>query len=164
MSDDWIYSIWKVALESNSGLPSRGNEVIGDKCLFHLCIYFVCLSVYLSIHPSLPFYLSIHLSVCLSISVCLSVSLSLYGSTVLLLDLGRFFSFLILYTVVRTPWTGDQPVARLLPTHRTKQTRNKRTQTSVPWVVFEPTIPACKLANKVYALDHAATVIGKCLF
>jgi hypothetical protein len=46
-------------------------------------------------------YLSIYLSVCLS--VC--------GSTALV-DLGRFFNFLILYTVGRTPWTGDQPVAR----------------------------------------------------
>jgi hypothetical protein len=46
-------------------------------------------------------------------------SLSIYGSTALLLDLGRFFSFLILYTLCRTPWTGDQPVAR---THRTTQT------------------------------------------
>jgi hypothetical protein len=35
-----------------------------------------------------------------------------------LLDLDRFFSFLILYTVGRSPWTGDQPVARPLPTHR----------------------------------------------
>jgi hypothetical protein len=43
--------------------------------------------------------------------------LSVYGSTVLLLDLGRFFSFLILYTVGNTPWTGDQPVERPLPTH-----------------------------------------------
>jgi hypothetical protein len=39
-----------------------------------------------------------------------------------------FFSFLILYTVGRTPWTGDRPVARPLPTHRTTQTQNKRTQ------------------------------------
>jgi hypothetical protein len=30
-------------------------------------------------------------------------------------DLGRFFSFVILYTVGRTPWTGDRPVARPLP-------------------------------------------------
>jgi hypothetical protein len=51
----------------------------------------------------------------------------MYGSTVLLLDLGHFLSFLILYTVGRTPWTGDQPVARPVPTHRTPQTRNKRT-------------------------------------
>jgi hypothetical protein len=29
------------------------------------------------------------------------------------------FSFLIFYTVGRTPWTGDQPVARSLPEHRT---------------------------------------------
>jgi hypothetical protein len=48
------------------------------------------------------------------------------------LDLGRFFSFLIIYTVGRTPWTGDQPVARPLLTHRTTQTQNKRTQTSMP--------------------------------
>jgi hypothetical protein len=47
-------------------------------------------------------------------------NLSLYGPTVLLLDLGRFFSFLILYTVSRTPWTVRQPVARPLLTHRTQ--------------------------------------------
>jgi hypothetical protein len=41
-----------------------------------------------------------------------------YGSKALLLDLGRFFSFFILHTVGRTPWTGDQPVAMPLPTHR----------------------------------------------
>jgi hypothetical protein len=39
-----------------------------------------------------------------------------------LLSLGRFFSFLILYTVYMTPWMGDQPVTRPLPTHRTIQT------------------------------------------
>jgi hypothetical protein len=39
-----------------------------------------------------------------------------------------FFSFLILYTVGRTPWTGDQPVVRPLPIHRTSQTQNKHTQ------------------------------------
>jgi hypothetical protein len=39
-----------------------------------------------------------------------------------LLDLDHFFSFLILYTGGRTPWTGDQPAARPLPTHRTTQT------------------------------------------
>jgi hypothetical protein len=44
-----------------------------------------------------------------------------------LLDLGRFFSFLILYTAGRISWTGDQPVTSALPTHRTKQTQNKRT-------------------------------------
>jgi hypothetical protein len=38
------------------------------------------------------------------------------------------FSFLILYTDGRTPWTSDQPFARPLPTHRRTQTQNKRTQ------------------------------------
>jgi hypothetical protein len=40
--------------------------------------------------------------------------------------LAGFFIFLILYTVGRTPWTSDQPVARPLPKHRTTQTQNKR--------------------------------------
>jgi hypothetical protein len=35
---------------------------------------------------------------------------------------------LILYTIGRTPWAGDQPVVRPLPTHRTTETQNKRTQ------------------------------------
>jgi hypothetical protein len=37
---------------------------------------------------------------------------------------------------------GISPSARPLPTHRTTQTQNKRTQTSAPWVWFDPTIPA----------------------
>jgi hypothetical protein len=80
------------------------------------------------------------------------------------LDLGRSFSFLVLYTVGRIPWTGDQSVARPLRTRRT-QTQNKRTQTSMPRVGFEPTIPAFERAKTVYALDSTATVIGsrKCL-
>jgi hypothetical protein len=41
-----------------------------------------------------------------------------------LLGPGRFFSFVIPYTVSRTPCTGDQPVARPLPTHRIAQTQN----------------------------------------
>jgi hypothetical protein len=89
---------------------------------------------------------------------CLSVYLFIYRSTVFLLDRGRFFSFLILYTVGRTPSTGDQPVARLLPTHRT-QTQNKFAQTSMPSVEFEPTIPAFERAKTVHALDRAATAI-----
>jgi hypothetical protein len=85
--------------------------------------------------------------------------LSLYDSTALV-DLGRFFSFLIMYTVDRTPWMGDQSVARLLPTHRTIQTQNKRTQTHMPQVEFESTIPVFERAKIVHAVDRAATVIG----
>jgi hypothetical protein len=60
--------------------------------------------------------------------------LSFYISMALqpLLDLGWFFSSLILDTVGRTPWTEDQSFAKPLPTHRTAQTQNKRTQTSMP--------------------------------
>jgi hypothetical protein len=50
------------------------------------------------------------------------------------LDLGRFLSFLILYTVNRTPWTGDQPVARSVPTNRIKARRHSCLEwDSNPW-------------------------------
>jgi hypothetical protein len=88
------------------------------------------------------------------------IYVSVYGSTALLLDLGRFFSFLILYTAGSTPWTGDQPIARPLPTHRTKQTQNKRTQTYMPRVGFEATISEFELVKTVHALERAATQIG----
>jgi hypothetical protein len=70
------------------------------------------------------------------------------------------FHFLDFYKVGRTPWTGDQPVARPLPIHRTEQTQNKRTQTSMPQVEFEPTVPVFEWAKTVHALDRASTVIG----
>jgi hypothetical protein len=55
---------------------------------------------------------------------------------------------------------SDQLVAKPLPTHRTAQSQNKRTPTSMPRVGFEPTTPAFQQAKTVYALDRAATVIG----
>jgi hypothetical protein len=54
---------------------------------------------------------------------------------------------------------GDEPVARPLSPHRTIQTQNKRTQTSMPRVRFEPTIPEFERVKTVHALDRAATVI-----
>jgi hypothetical protein len=69
--------------------------------------------------------------------------------------LGLLLSFLILYTVGRTPWRGDQPVARPLRMHRT-------TQTSRPPVGFEPTLSVLELAKSVRALERTATVIGHC--
>jgi hypothetical protein len=72
-----------------------------------------------------------------------------------------FFSFLTPSTVGRTPWTGDYPVVRPLPTHRTTQTEQTHTiQTSMPWVGFEPTIPEFERARTVHGLDRPATVIG----
>jgi hypothetical protein len=75
--------------------------------------------------------------------------LSHYGSTALW-TLAAFFTSLILYTVGRTPWTGDQPVSRPLPIHRTTQTQNKRT----------PMIPVFERMKTVHASDLSATVIG----
>jgi hypothetical protein len=78
-----------------------------------------------------------------------------------LLDLGRFFQFLnLVYTVGTTPLKGDQSVARPLPAHRTVQTQNKRTQTSMLRVGFERPIPAFELVKAVHVLDCEATVIG----
>jgi hypothetical protein len=74
--------------------------------------------------------------------------------------LAAFFSLLILYTVGRTPSTGDQPVARPLRKQGTTQTQNKRIQTSMPRVGFEPTVPAFEQAKTVHALDSTATVIS----
>jgi hypothetical protein len=55
---------------------------------------------------------------------------------------------------------GDESVARPLHTHRATQTQNKRTQTSMPGVGFEPTNPVLQRTKTVHALDRAATVIG----
>jgi hypothetical protein len=76
--------------------------------------------------------------------------LSIYLST----GLRRFFSFLILHT--HTP-TGDQSVAKALPAYKTTQTQNIRTQTSMPWVGFEHTIPAFEREKTHHVLDRAAS-------
>jgi hypothetical protein len=75
------------------------------------------------------------------LSIYLFIYLWLYSP---LLDLGHFFSFLTFYTVGRTPWMEDQPVARPMPTHKTAQTQNSRTQTLMLQVGFEPRIPVFK--------------------
>jgi hypothetical protein len=71
-----------------------------------------------------------------------------------------FFIFVVLYTVGIIPWMGDQPAARPLPTHRATQTQNKRTQTYMRRVRFEPTIPVFELSKTFHTFDLAATVIG----
>jgi hypothetical protein len=61
---------------------------------------------------------------------------------------GPWPHFFIFDTVSRTPWVGNQPVARPLPAHRTAQTPNKRTQTSTSQVGFELMIPVFERAKK----------------
>jgi hypothetical protein len=51
---------------------------------------------------------------------------------------------------------GDQIVAEPLHKHRTTQTQIKGTQTSMPRVGFEPTIPVFGRTKTVHALDRAA--------
>jgi hypothetical protein len=64
------------------------------------------------------------------------------------------FHFINLYTVGRTAWTGDQSVARPLPTHRINAQRR-------PCLVgYKPAIPVFERAKPLHTLDRAATVIG----
>jgi hypothetical protein len=50
----------------------------------------------------------------------------------------------LFYVEGRTPWTNDQPVARPLPTQRTIQTQNKRTDIHALSGVrtHDPSVPA----------------------
>jgi hypothetical protein len=130
-------------LLTGSGLTIKGDtrirmleELITSLPIVSDCIFFPRLSG-LTIHPPI------------------------HGSTALCLDLDRFFSFLILYTVGSTPWTGDQPDAIPLPTH-TEQHKHRINAHRHPCLErgFEPTIPAFEREKTVHALDRAATVIG----
>jgi hypothetical protein len=57
-----------------------------------------------------------------------------------------------------------QPVTRPLPTHKTTQTQNKHTQTSMRSVGFETTTAASERAKRVHASNRSTTVIGLLLF
>jgi hypothetical protein len=59
----------------------------------------------------------------------LDIFLYPFSYTVLLRCRGFSF-FFESYTVGRTPWTSDRPVARPLPKYMTTQTQNKRTHTA----------------------------------
>jgi hypothetical protein len=97
-----------------------------------------------------PFQILLNLSF---ISLALSMPLQLFGFWPL-------FQFLKPYTVDRTPRMRDQPVSRPLLTHRTTQRKDKSTQTFMPRVGFEPTIPVFEQAKTVHVLDRSATWIG----
>jgi hypothetical protein len=63
------------------------------------------------------------------------VTLSIYGFKALV-DLGRYFSFLNYIQSVDHLGREMSPSQRPLPTHRTTQTQNKRTETSIHRVGF----------------------------
>jgi hypothetical protein len=86
-----------------------------------------------SVHPNVSPHRPLHKLTIQVFDEYYSELLPAYRSTTLLLDLDRFFLFLVFYTVSRTSWTGDQPFARPLPAQRTARTQNKRTiQTCMP--------------------------------
>jgi hypothetical protein len=75
-------------------------------------------------------------------------------------DLGRFFSLLIYAQSVGLLGREISPSDdRYL--HRKTRTQNKRTQTSMPLLRFEPTIPVLEQAKTVHVLDRTTTVIGQ---
>jgi hypothetical protein len=70
-----------------------------------------------------------HSSTFIIISLVLTgLFIFLYTAPQPLLGLGDFFSFLILYTVGRIPWSGISPLQGLCLHKKTTHTRNKRTQ------------------------------------
>jgi hypothetical protein len=81
-----------------------------------------------------------------------------------LLDLDRFsFQFLDhLYSREDSFSGGSAGRKAATCTHRTAETQNESTQTSMPQVGFEPTIPAFQWAKIVHSLHRAATMIGVC--
>jgi hypothetical protein len=83
---------------------------------------------FFSTHYSRPLHPTLHSFSSWIYTQLFSFPLWLYSP----LDLGRFFSFLILYTVGRSPWTGHQPVARPLPTHNTNRI-NAHRHTCLEW-------------------------------
>jgi hypothetical protein len=91
--------------------------------------------------------------------VFIILSLSLYGSTALL-NLCRFFSFLIVYTVDRATVRGISPSqSRYLHTEQHKQ--NKHTQYRHSWLEWDsnPDL-SVREAKTVHTLESAVTVIG----
>jgi hypothetical protein len=66
--------------------------------------------------------------------------------------LSHFFIFSILFTIDRIGREIGPSQGWYLRTEQHKQ--NKRTQTSMPRVGFEPTTPAFELAKTIHALDR----------
>jgi hypothetical protein len=69
------------------------------------------------------------------------------------------YSSLIMYTIARTHWVGDQLAVRPLPTQDNANT--EWTQTNIMLRVgFEPTTPVFERAKTFHAVDPAAAVLS----
>jgi hypothetical protein len=91
---------------------------------------------------------SSYLSILYVLSICLSVAVQPFVGPWLL------FQFLDL---LHSRY-DSLPFASPLPTHGTTQTQNKRTQTSMPQVGFEPTMSVFGGLKTVYVSDRAASM------
>jgi hypothetical protein len=80
--------------------------------------------------------------------------LSIYSSTAFSWALVAF-QFLNLYIICRTPWIGDQSIARPLPIHRINAYRHL----CLEWD-SKPRFQFSERVKTVHALDRAAAVIG----
>jgi hypothetical protein len=88
----------------------------------------------------------------INVSIYLSINQSIHPWLYITCEHWPLFQFL-------NPCTGDQPAAKQLTTHSAAQAENKRTQTSMSRVGFEPITPVFKWEKTVHALDRAATMI-----
>jgi hypothetical protein len=71
-----------------------------------------------------------------------------------------FWNLWIYWTVGRTPWTGDRPDKRPLPTQDSNPPEKHR-HISMPRVGFEPTIPVFERQKTVCVLE--SLIIGICI-
>jgi hypothetical protein len=98
-------------------------------------------------------------------AICVWVHSFINGSTAICSALTSSSVLLFLYTAGRTPWTGDQPVAKPLPTQRITQTQNKRTHRHpcLEWNSNPRSQRSSERRQFMPYKDRAATVIGVCV-
>jgi hypothetical protein len=79
-----------------------------------------------------------------------------------LLGPGLFLSFVMFFTqtVRLLGWVISPSQGRYL--NKGQHERRTNAHTDMPWVGFEPTIPAFERTKTVHTLDRAAIVIGNC--
>jgi hypothetical protein len=98
------------------------------------------------------------------LSTYLHTNLSAYGSTVLSLDLSCFRSFLMLYTVGRTPWMGiSLSQGRYLHSEQHKHRINAHTDIHALSGIRTHD-PSFRAIDEVHASDSAVTKIGPLCF
>jgi hypothetical protein len=120
------------------------------------------------LHGLYTIYVSVHIlapppgSSIAYVSSYESVLIITNGSTALLLELGRFWSFLLLHRVGRRTW-DEIPVRRKALTYTQDNTSTRNTQKSMPAVAFEPMSPAFERTKTLHGSDGVAAVVGEIL-